>query len=281
MNKPYVVRQMPEADYHLEDCESQSAYKQALKSISHYQGSKIYNEPTDDMILGSAAHSMMLTPDLFPDQFQPSPGRKGSKIYNEAKERFPDCTFITPEKFEDLQGMRVSLKNHLYCSSILDSLVEKELSMFFDCPYTGLPAKARIDGITDNDVLIDLKTTGAGNAHPDKWPKEMINWEYHMQAAYYLQAAEICLGRKFDTFCFIVVEKKKPAYSCNHFFVPAEWITVGMDLLHEATSKVMAYREAKKEGIRYHTGYEMPEDGYQVAEMPDWYRKKMLMKGAA
>ena len=80
-----------------------------------------------------------------------------------------------------------------------------EQSFWKEDKETGLTCKARCDFLNPIDkTIVDLKTTGEGNSHPDKFIKSIANYLYHLQAAHYLEV----IGAK--RFVFIAVEKVYP-----------------------------------------------------------------------
>ena len=109
---------------------------------------------------------------------------------------------ITSQEYD----LASSVANAVWSHPIAKKLLSKgfaEQSFFKEDDETGLSCKARCDFL-NGDTIIDLKTTGEGNSHPDKFIKSIANYLYHMQAAHYLEV----IGAK--RFVFIAVEKVYP-----------------------------------------------------------------------
>ena len=56
--------------------------------------------------------------------------------------------------------------------------------------------------------MVDLKTTQ--NASPDAFTKTIANYQYHVQAGFYLDVIEWATGTRPKGFLFICVEKEAP-----------------------------------------------------------------------
>lgn len=89
---------------------------------------------------------------------------------------------------------------------------QPELSLFATDERTGLPIRGRLDYRRSDGLLIDYKTTKARGAGEDDFTRSVVNFGYHMQAAWYLDLAAACGldGPLADRFIFVVQEKEAP-----------------------------------------------------------------------
>lgn len=90
---------------------------------------------------------------------------------------------------------------------------EAELSAYWQDPETGLTCRCRPDWWRTDGVLVDLKT--AEDASPEGFEKSILNYRYHVQAAFYLDGARAAVNTfppidPPDHFVFVVVEKTPP-----------------------------------------------------------------------
>lgn len=88
-----------------------------------------------------------------------------------------------------------------------------EQSVFWDDAATGVPRKARIDWVRPNTsgsrvILADLKTTT--DCHPAAISKTVANFSYHVQAAFYRDAAAAAGWDEDAVFLFVFVSKAPP-----------------------------------------------------------------------
>ena len=83
-----------------------------------------------------------------------------------------------------------------------------EASIFAKDPATGVDIKCRPDGWIDSQgIIFDVKTTR--DASPDGFPREIRNYGYDLQAAFYLRCMRAA-GHDAKAFIFVAVEKEPP-----------------------------------------------------------------------
>lgn len=198
-----------ETDYFSNPGYSQSDMKQALESPEllywmKHQGGRAERKPSPQMIEGTLAHACILEPDKFNASYKvcgPRNTKAGKAEAKEAEEsgRQP----ITLAQYEKALGMNHAVSGNFLCNSFfIDGLAEQ--SFFSEDDRTALPMKARLDWITENDTIVDLKTVAAGGASPTNFAKQVANFSYHLQAAHYLEMSGM------QRFVFVVVEREPP-----------------------------------------------------------------------
>lgn len=110
--------------------------------------------------IGIAAHCRILTPDLFAATYAFKPegmsfATKDGKAWrddNEGKE------ILTFDEAQAVRGAVAAFLTKLPAAESVLEAVAKEASLFWDCPTTGLPCKARPDWF-DADAVYDLKVS--------------------------------------------------------------------------------------------------------------------------
>lgn len=122
-------------------------------------------------------------------------------------------TVLTAEESEQVIGMHDSLmRNDLVCSILYGAKVETS-GVWMDSE-TGVLCKYRADIINEKHrIVADLKTTRDGS--PQRFPKSIYDFGYHIQAAHYLEGVR-AHGIDVAEFVLIVVEKEPP-YSVSLF----------------------------------------------------------------
>ena len=140
-------------------------------------------------------------------------------------------TFTSAES-DLLIGIEQCLYKNDFAGSVLNNSSGKaEQSYWWTHPTTGLPCKCRCDLVID-DMVIDLKTCGEGLASPDKFMKTVVNFNYHLAAAHYLQ------GTGAKRFIFIAVEKVFP-YSVGIYQLSQSFIEKGYELQEQTLQEIL------------------------------------------
>ena len=180
---------------------------------------------TPAMKLGSMIHKWILEPDAFPSSYallEEKRTKKGKELALACEEKGL-LTYTSQEK-ELLDNIEHSLvENNFAWKYLLSNVKNKrglaEQSFWWKHRETGLQCKCRCDYVID-DMVIDLKTTGEGGASPDKFTKTIVNFNYHLAAAHYLQ------GTGAKRFIFVAVEKVFP-YSVGIYELSPHFIERG------------------------------------------------------
>lgn len=235
-------------EYHSGAGVSKSALDLVARSPRHYWERYINpdrepNTPTPAMIIGSAVHSAVLEPDLFPNEYitlpDDAPNRPTSRQVN-AKKPSPD-TLIAIDWWRDFEAANsgrtiLGADDYQLCLAIRDAVHAHpvagplfaegvaEQSYYVTEPETGELIKCRPDWITGNGMMVDLKTTE--DASPDGFAKSVANFRYFVQAPWYLDILERLYGEAPPYFLFVAVEKKRP-HAIGVYFVDNVQLDLG------------------------------------------------------
>lgn len=192
-------------------------------------------EPTPAMILGSATHSAILEPDLFPNEYMTIPEdapRKPTSVQLKAKNPSADTliaidwwqaferenagrTILSPDDYKLCLSMRDAVHKHPVAGPLFRNGVAEQAYYVTD-EETGELIKCRPDWVTDSGLMIDVKSTD--DASPDGFAKSVANYRYWIQAPWYLDIFERLYGAAPEWFIFVAVEKKRP-YVVQPYFV--------------------------------------------------------------
>lgn len=225
------------AHYHGADlCHGPSVSSSGLRTLfgqspAHYWATSPYNpaalrqEPSESMILGRAAHHLLLGEADFgqqfvfrPDDIQGEAWQGNKKICKAWLQARADegLSVLKPEYRERILGMRNGLAAHPMVDPagtvrLLDGLIEH--SLVWKDPETGIWLKARPDVIpTDSDDVADLKTIA--DITDDGIEKAIGTSHLQMQAALVRMGWRHVLGRDLASFTLVFVESKAP-YVCR------------------------------------------------------------------
>ncbi|MFN9972689.1 MAG: PD-(D/E)XK nuclease-like domain-containing protein [Phycisphaerae bacterium] len=266
---------LPDDVYHSLPYVSSSQLKYLYKtSPKHFKAKFIdkilgSDDPSYAMKLGTAAHSMILTPDLFEKSIYIAKKIDArTKDGKEAKAKMDldsaGKTIIYEADSSSIVGMKDSVFSNNTAVSFLDGSI-KELSLFWKCPGSGLMMKARIDALSVNN-LVELKTTKS--AQPKMFGITAFNLNYDLSAAHYLEGVRNVLGFKPPVY-FIVVENEAP-YVSQVYQATDDFLELGFAKWLESTEVLSACR-SKNEWPGYASA---SNDEILFLSSPAWMNKK-------
>lgn len=211
ITEPCYVSDMPADIYHAHDSISNTGLKLMMRSPAHYKYQE-QKESTRAMVLGSALHMACLEPDIFYDTYRllRSSENRVTSEYKEAKKEFGEEFVLVKPEIERIEGMAKSLRGSKILNYWLydNDYSHKELSGFAIDPETGLMCRHRFDAIIIGDVAIDLKTTT--DARKPAFEKKILDFGYHIQAAFYADQYNWITGEKIEKFIFAAIETSAP-----------------------------------------------------------------------
>ena len=216
---------------------SRSSIKDFARNPYYYHAMHLNpNRPkklaTNEMILGSAFHTLVLEPHLFDKEYIVEPEKvllknTDRKTYDDYKARCEaieksKLTVLTYEELTTLNAMLNALERDERVMALLnDGEIEK--SFFWKDEGSGLMVKARPD-ILQSNMIIDLKTIA--DASPDSFQRDMASGWYHVQGAMIRDAVRTLEGRDVSTVINICVEKKYP-YCVGIYMIEEEALDAG------------------------------------------------------
>ncbi len=247
------VYDMPLELYHSDCCVGPSISSSGLRkvedqSLAHFWADSYLNpdhepfEPSKSMILGQAAHHLLLGEASFAEKFIVRPrefkdwrtdAAKAWKAEQEAKGK----TVLIPDQIDAIKGMSSSLHKHpLIRDGLLSGAVEQ--SMIWQDKQTGLWLKARPDvRAASGSVICDLKTTT--DAGPGECERTMSNFGYHLQLALAGIGMEVLFGVTpgNSDYVFVFVETSAP-YAVSVRPVDIQAIGFGRMQIRRALTKL-------------------------------------------
>lgn len=220
-----IIYNHPEELYRSDPSACQSDMKEFLRSPAHLKARKDNpKEPTDNMILGTMLHHLVLTPDA-PCKLVVRP--KEMKFTTTEGKAWRDLNqhHITHEDNQKALAMAKAIKECPQAALMLGD-GKPEVSVFTEFNAVGKPlkVKARIDFVHSGNALLDIKTTQ--DARPLAFSRTIVDFGYHIQAAWYLDAWNNESDQKKDWFCFIVVESEPP-HGVKCYFLDSEAVELG------------------------------------------------------
>lgn len=199
--KPGIYPNLSFGDYQRIDAVNQSLLKHFAHSPAHARYEMLHpSEPSASMTMGTAVHAAVLEPDRFKADYVVAP--KCDKRTNAGKAEWADFEaankgkdWLPEAEYQNALAMASAVRAHPQARALLDGRGKNELTAVWLDEETGVKCKARIDRLTtitdcidghDHNwpTIVDIKTTR--DASRDKFAKSMIDYGYHIQAAFYI-----------------------------------------------------------------------------------------------
>lgn len=286
-NKITGLVNMPNADYHAGPGISKSHLDAISGGTPLHYWSKYLDpnrerpEPTPAMVLGSAVHSAILEPDVFPTEYttvpenapnRPTAAQRNAKnpstgtllaidYWDEFEAANKGKVILSPGDYSFCLQMRDAVNRHPLASRILGS-GKAEQSFFAIDDETGELVKCRTDWLADNGLIADVKTTES--ASPANFGKSVANFRYYVQAAFYSDILQQLYGEAPPAFVFLAVEKTPP-FAVAVYFATPEQIELGREYYRKDLNLIA---ECKRTGNW--PGY--PDEALPI-ELPRWFTR--------
>lgn len=205
-----IIEGMTNEEYHADTTALSSSGLRTIlnKSPKHYKlGDR---KETDAMAIGTACHVALLEPQRFKDTYIQKPenmnfATKEGKLW---KEENKGKKILSYENYEMCRGMYKSVYSNRLLRPILETS-KKELTYFWQDSETGVPLKIRLDVLTEEGNVIDIKTTES--AAPQDFQRSMHNYGYALQAFFYMEGVKNMLNRPdYPSFEFWAIERGAP-----------------------------------------------------------------------
>lgn len=250
--------------YHQSTGLCSSNLKKILRSPLHYMSSLTNPEnPTPEMLFGTAAHCALLEPDRFEQTYIEVPKidrrtKDGKAEYQRIIES--GKTPLSTDDFARIQDMQKSIFSNKILKTLFGEGVS-EISAYGELPnYPGILLKCRPDHYNSKlQVIVDLKTACDGS--PNAFAKAAANYQYHLQAAYYMDLFQKVAEAPVQAFIFCVVEKEAP-YAVSLYQLDIAAIERGRELYRSALN---SYAECVKTQVW--PGY---SQRIETIELPKW-----------
>ena len=204
------------------------------QSFAHLSGG---NKKSVPFRFGSAFHIFNNEPELFETLYKVS--KRESK--SEPRE---NITFLS---FEKITKMSENIMKHPEASKLVTG-AKSEISFFSRDKETGILKKCKVDGISKNNELYDLKT--CEDASPSAFGNDARKWLYRISAAYYLNIVSEVLETCLRDFYLIPSEKVDP-HACAVYKVDQRSLSKADGEIRETLLKI----KEKNSNPDYFNGY--------------------------
>jgi len=258
---------MPDAEYRAHPALAQSGAKTLLDSPARFRWEQQNPHPTTDaQQVGILTHALILGQE---HNFVPKTWDARTKAGKEEAQAVLDAggAVISPDDWDTAHAIAGAVANHPTARGMFTD-GDAEVSLFATCPITGVEVKGRADWLTANGI-VDLKTTR--DASPKGFAKSVAQYEYALQAAWYLNLAELNnIHMTINDFVFVAVEKTPP-YLIGVYRLDYDALNYARLLMEEARE---IYRDCS--AIDIWPDWINCADGVETLSLPGWYYKQGL-----
>ena len=241
---------------------SYSSLKEFAKSPAHYiEYLRKEREPSKEMLFGSMIHCLLLTPQLFEDQFAVMANvdkrtKEGKLAYEKFVADAIGKDVVAEQDYDDANN----LVNKVITQSHITDLI-KNCNVFeeeWKADIDGLPFRGFYDGVAD-DYILEIKTTSDGN--PRTIINDFYNRQYHIQAGLYHKAS----GSK--PIKYVIIETKAPY---NIYVADSEQAYLDYGI-NQFSSLIDKFKECLHNNL-WDMGYDFHTGGNITIGLPSWVK---------
>ena len=207
-----VELDVPDADYRAAEGFSCSEMKEFARTPAHYRALKENPKPTTPARrIGQLTHLAVFDPNAFDASTTVAPiVNKRTNAGKEALAEFELANqgkdMVTQDELDLVLSIAGAVRAHPIVSEHLQ-VGFAEVSVWARDPETEVLCKGRLDWLTGDGLILDLKTTE--DAGQDAFARSVANYKYDLQTAQYLSLLAAA-GRAANEFMFIAAEKSPP-----------------------------------------------------------------------
>ena len=234
-------------EYHLDDSHvSNTSLKMYRKSPRLYKqfyiDKTIPHEPsTNEQIIGSLTH-LFVSGEPLESEFIVADGCKirSGKLWDgyEQEAELKGLTPVLPTQLDFAKAMAEEVLKNPFAKKYWKCDGPVEQPYRFDGPYNIKckikPDKLIIDPYFDYPLCIDLKTSIG--ADPESFPRQAWTYEYHVQAAFYLNGLKA--NRITNAQFLFVVVSKEPPHDVFIYVADEYFIRHGNTVFHESLARL-------------------------------------------
>lgn len=230
-----------------------SSLKHMLVSPLKYQHEGLKSRvgtDSDTLRVGRAVHTAILEPERFLREYaewqniDDATGKKRIRSggrWEEFQEVNAGKTILTSAQFSMAIGMRDLVRDHKIAGPLVKASGRSELSLQWTHKRTGAPCKARLDRLTNDGRLFDIKTTR--DVEKEAFQRQAFQLKYFFQLAFYRMGCIACgLG---DPRVKIVCVQNTEPYDVVVRDIRPEVLDRAMVDVERAIDMVLACRKAQ------------------------------------
>ena len=224
------------------------------------------------LFFGTLLHTLSIEPNNYEKEY--GLARKFDGRKNEDKAALAEWLQINkgkkPVEPTVYANSQTALKNVLAHKAFqtLRSAATPELSHYIKSKELGVPCKFRPDLLNvEAGYMVSVKTTKSPET--DGWPKEVINFNYHIKEAFYQILLNECYGGKITEFYWFVIGNCAP-FDCGLYQMPEELLSIGREWVRYYAA---TYKECLETNNWWGLEKFATEQGILPFETPTWIKQ--------
>lgn len=191
-----------------------------------------------------------------PESTLTATGLVGKEAEKWAKNEAPAGSVVVgPKERAQILAEVEAIKSHPAARSLIERIAENEVSVYWQTD-DGYRLKCRLDGLTSDGIVIDLKTTRDESIRSDWWGS-MLKFRYHLQDAWYRRGME-AMGLEPKPLHFIVISTSI-SHDCEVVTLPPLVVAEGRRLMDKALADLR---------LREDLDWWLPDSHGEVIELP-------------
>lgn len=253
---------------------SLKAFRRSPVHYIHYLTQPRIETPA--MRLGSLVDELLLTPLVVKDKYIIAPKvdkrtKKGKETWASFEAQAKGRVVIDQETMDKANRMVDSVMRHPVAKHLIEGKKKAQVKAKWRDTDTKLPCIGMIDFETEYDDLfiVDLKT--GQDADPSVWNRQVVKYEYHLQAGMYLDAYHKS-RYLFPTFLHLAVESDQP-YGVSVMMFDKDAVEFGKEEFYN-TCKAFKYA---MDNDQFDMGYEFhlfESAKFHPMRLPTWTPKR-------
>lgn len=175
------------------------------QSPAHYRHAETEpEEDTDSLRMGRCAHLLTFEPERAMKRIVLwDGGRRFGKEWDAFKRQHKGREILKQDELDECRAIAQAARMSSMTAPYVNG-GQGELTLQWVDEETGIPCKARLDFVTSSGIIADLKT--ARDASPVVFGRSCASFDYHAQAAFYVDGYKACTGKELP-FVVVAVEK--------------------------------------------------------------------------
>lgn len=228
--------QLTAACYHASPGVSSSRLKDFLSDVRlyyyKYHSGRYVEEPKDHFDFGSAVHDIALlgsTADIvvIPDSVLAKNGARSGNAWKEFAAEHAGKMLLKRHDMDAVLACVEAMHKHPVAGMLLGMPGPTEHGFWYEDADLELRLKCRPDKMAiapSGKIVLDIKTV-AGNTGPQAFARQVANFGYHLQSAFYRKVLKRC-GLNVVDFVFIAVSTQEP-HTVDCYTLSEEFTRIG------------------------------------------------------
>lgn len=238
--KPGIYNDISFREYLDIDAVNSSSLKNMFVSPKKYKHMLDFDKKTKSMSIGTAAHSAILEPEKFNENYIEFDGTRRGKQWELFKSENSESEIVTTSEMQSILSIRDSVVAHNKSMELLSGGTP-EVTVIFNDATTGILCKARIDYLDRAyRFFTDLKTAREVDHH--NFSRQSAQLMYHFQFGFYRMALHTITGVWIPVKC--VAAQNALPFDVVAYNISTQALDKGIGMVADCLSTLAQCRES-------------------------------------